>query len=64
MHANRMSRAQARAFARAKSNLRLIDGQDLVDLVPQHCDQFDSKHRGLIPLRRVYVPAPVEGPSD
>jgi restriction system protein len=48
--------AQAKAFARSKSNLRLIDGEELVELVLQHYDQFDSRYKGLIPLRRVYVP--------
>lgn len=56
--------AQARAFSRAKSNLRLIDGEELVDLVLDHYEQFDSKYKGLIPLKRVYVPAPLEEPSE
>jgi restriction system protein len=56
--------AQARAFARANSNLRLIDGEELVDLVLQHYEQFDSKYKGLIPLKRVYVPAPLEEPGE
>lgn len=47
---------QARAFERSKSNLRLIDGSQLVALILEHYDQFDSRYRGLIPLRRVYVP--------
>ncbi len=42
-----------------KSHLRLIDGEDLVDLVLQHYDQFDARYTGIIPLRRVFVPAPV-----
>jgi restriction system protein len=50
----------ARAFARSKSNLRLIDGRELVDLVLQHYEQFDSRYKGLLPLRRVYVPEPLE----
>jgi restriction system protein len=51
---------QARSFARSKSNLRLIDGQEFVDLVLIHYDQFDSRYKGLLPLKRVYVPAPLE----
>jgi restriction system protein len=46
----------ARNFANTKSNLRLIDGNDLVDLVLQHYDQFDSRYKGLLPLKRVYIP--------
>jgi hypothetical protein len=33
-------------------------------LVLQHYEQFDSKYKGLIPLKRVYVPAPLEEPSE
>jgi restriction system protein len=51
---------QARSFARSKSNLRLIDGEELVALVLQHYEQFDSRYKGLLPLKRVYVPEPLE----
>lgn len=51
---------QAKAFAKSKSNLRLIDGDELVKLVFSHYDQFDSRYKGLIPLRRVYVPEVVD----
>lgn len=51
---------QAQSFARSKSNLRLIDGDELVDLIVQHYEEFDSRYKGLLPLKRVYVPAPLE----
>lgn len=51
---------QARDFARSKSNLRLIDGNELVELVLQHYEQFDSRYKGLLPLKRVYVPEVLE----
>ncbi len=51
---------QVQSKARAKSNLRLIDGEELVNLVLQHYEQFDSKYKGLLPLKRVYVPEPLE----
>lgn len=51
---------QARAFARSKPNLRLVDGEELVGLVLDHYEQFDSRYKGLLPLRRVYVPEAVE----
>ena len=47
---------QARNFARSKSNLRLIDGDELVELILQHYEQFDSRYKGLLPLKRVHVP--------
>lgn len=55
--------SQARNFARAKSNLRLIDGPELVDLILQHYEKFDSRYKGLLPLKRVYVPQPLEEES-
>ena len=51
---------QAATFARNKSNLRLIDGDELVGLILQHYEQFDSKYKGLLPLKRVYVPEPLD----
>jgi len=43
-------------FARNKGNLRLIDGDELVTLILAHYEQFDSRYKALIPLKRVYVP--------
>jgi len=56
--------AQAKNFAKSKSNLRLIDGDELVQLVFQHYDQFDSRYKGLLPLRRVYVPEAIESDEE
>lgn len=47
---------QATSFARSKSNLRLIDGEELVDLILSHYEQFNSRYKGILPLKRVYVP--------
>lgn len=55
---------QAKSFARSKSNLRLVDGDDLVELVLQHYDRFESRYKGLLPLKRVYVPEPIEEGED
>ena len=51
--------AQAVNFAKSKTNLRLIDGSELVNLVLAHYEQFDSSYKGMLPLRRVYVPEPL-----
>ena len=51
-------------FARSKSNLRLIDGDDLVKLIFHHYDQFDSRYKGLLPLRRVYVPEVIDAEEE
>jgi restriction system protein len=50
----------AKNFARNKSNLRLIDGEELVSLILQHYEQFDSQYKGLLPLKKVYVPEALE----
>jgi restriction system protein len=52
--------SQARNFARSKSNLRLIDGRELVDLILEYYEKFDSRYKGLLPLKRVFVPQPLE----
>ncbi len=49
---------QARDFAQNKHNLQLVDGAELVDLVLEYYEAFDSKYKGVLPLRSVYVPAP------
>jgi restriction system protein len=56
--------AQARNFERGKSNLRLIDGEELVNLVFEHYEQLDPRYKGLIPLKRVYVPEPIEDDDE
>lgn len=46
----------AKTYARSKTNLRLIDGQELIDLILLHYEQFDPRYKGILPLKRVYVP--------
>lgn len=53
----------AKNFDRGKSNLRLIDGEELVTLTLQHYEHLDSKYKGLLPLKRVYIPEPTEESS-
>jgi len=50
---------QAVDFAFSKGNLRLIDGDELVDLIFQHYEELDPRYQGMIPLKRVYVPEAV-----
>jgi len=51
---------QAVSFARSRCNLRLVDGDDFVDLILSHYDLLDVRYRGILPLKRVYVPEPIE----
>ncbi|MEO5772520.1 MAG: restriction endonuclease [Sphingomicrobium sp.] len=48
--------ADARTFEQSKSNLRLLDGKELVELVFAHYDRFSPRYRALIPLKRTYSP--------
>jgi restriction system protein len=49
---------QAKNFARNKSNLRLVDGNELVDLILLHYEHFESSYKGLLTLKRVFIPEP------
>jgi restriction system protein len=55
---------QAKNFAKSKTNLRLIDGQELVDLILSHYDDLDSRYKGLLPLKRVYIPESIKDQED
>lgn len=55
---------KARAFAQSKTNLRLIDGYQLVQLIFTHYEQLGSRYKGIIPLKRVWVPEGIEGQAD
>lgn len=46
-----------------QSQLRLIDGQEFVDLVLQQYEALDPRYKGLIPLKRVYIPQPATDDS-
>ena len=56
--------SKARTFARRKPNLRLIDGDDLVQLIYKHYEQFESRYKGVIPLKQVWVPEGIEVSSE
>jgi len=55
---------RARQFANSKSNLRLIDDGELVDLIFEHYEEFDPKYKGIIPLKSVFVPQALEGQDE
>jgi restriction system protein len=55
---------QAKNFATSKSNLRLIDGDELVNLILHHYEEFDSRYKGLLPLKRVFIPETFEEVDD
>ena len=47
---------RARDFSFGKRNLKLVDGNELIELVYKYYDQLDGKYKGIIPLRKVYIP--------
>jgi restriction system protein len=50
---------ESRRYEINRPNFRLIDGEELVNLILEHYENFDSRHKGIIPLRRMYVPEPL-----
>jgi restriction system protein len=48
--------ADARRFERSKGNLRLIDGDELIELIFNHYPKFEPKYQVLLPLKRTYSP--------
>jgi restriction system protein len=51
--------AGARTFERTKPNLRLIDGETLIELIYAHYHQFEPRYQMLLPLKQSYIPGPV-----
>jgi restriction system protein len=50
---------EARGFERTKLNIRLIDGQALIDLIYTHYERFEPRYQMLLPLKRSYIPGAV-----
>jgi restriction system protein len=46
----------ANSYASSRGNMRLIDGNQLVDLVLEYYDAFSPSFKATIPLKRVYIP--------
>lgn len=53
----------AQAIGRTRQDLRLVNGNDLVDLVFRHYEQFSPEYKRLLPMRSVYVVAREAGLS-
>lgn len=49
----------ARTFERSKPNMRLIDGNALIELIYAHYERFDTRYKMLLPLKRTYIPGSV-----
>lgn len=46
----------ARVFERNKPKLRLIDGEQLVELIMQYYGNLSPKYRTMLPLKQIYIP--------
>jgi restriction system protein len=53
--------APAIEFERANQNLRLISGDELIKLIFNHYEEFEPRYRMLLPMKRAYVVAPLDG---
>jgi len=51
---------KAKEFANSKPNLRLIDGDELIELVLKYYEKIDSKYKAIIPLKNIYIPTQVD----
>jgi len=51
----------ARVLERNRAKLRLIDGEQLGELVMEHYNKMSARYRTLIPLKQIYVPDIIEG---
>lgn len=51
---------QAKKYANSKPNLRLVNGEEILELIMRHYDDFDAQYKSLIPLKRVFIPVPIE----
>jgi restriction system protein len=48
----------AQALEQSKAHIRLIDGPALVSLIFAHYEQFNTRTKLLLPLKRTYIPNP------
>jgi restriction system protein len=44
-------------------DIRLIDGENLVKLILEHCEQFDGRYRAAVPLKRRFRFLAICGPT-
>jgi len=56
--------SQARQFERSKHNLRLINGDELVDLIFEHYDHFEPRYQTILPLKQTYIPGTITREGD
>lgn len=47
----------AKEYERSKPNLRLLDGEQLVELIFDHYRSFDTRFQAILPLKQIYVPS-------
>ncbi len=56
--------SQALQFERSKHNLRLISGEQLIELIFAHYEKFEPRYQVLLPMKKIYIPATVTGDEN
>lgn len=56
--------SEAIQFATSKTNLRLINGDDLIELIMTYYEKLDSRYKGILPLKQVYIPEALPDQED
>jgi restriction system protein len=54
------SPSPAENFAKSKSNLRLVDSDELVQLIHEAFRTVRCHYKGLLPLLRIYMPEAID----
>lgn len=55
---------QAYNLVKNRPNVRLVDGDELVNWILEHYEQIDARYKALFPLKRVYIPDAIETPEQ
>ncbi|ODR93442.1 restriction endonuclease [Methyloceanibacter superfactus] len=51
----------AREVGRSNPKLRLVEGEQLVEMIFDHYDRFEPRYQALLPLKRIYIPSLKDG---
>ena len=56
--------APAKRYDADKTHLRILGGEQLVDLILHHYDKLDMAYKRLLPLKQVFIPQPLPDGED
>jgi len=55
---------EALQFAALKTNLRLMKGSELINLIMSYYEELESRYKEILPLRKVYFPDALADQED